>query len=87
MASSVGHQSPQSTLPPLAQHTVNSQTWLAQGTTDTVTDAYCHSNSMVLINPQTVPAGRWAVVTSQGSFTVTSSDTEQTTCIYEYIIL
>ena len=64
-----------------------SRTWATIGTTDTVTDAKCNPNSIILINAQTPPAGRWAVVTSQGSFTVTSSDTEQTTCVYEYIIL
>lgn len=90
MASSVGHQSPQSTLPPFQYKTLNTQQWLSTGNTDVVTDAYVYSNSIILIMPTSAYAGRWYVTipAAGGSFTVTSSSSESaTTTTYSYIVL
>jgi len=90
MASSVGHQSPASTLPPFQYKTVNTQQWLTTGNTDVVTDPYVYSNSIIQIMPTSAYAGRWyvTVAAAGGSFTVTSSSAEtQTTTTYTYIVL
>jgi len=88
MASSVGHKSPASALPPFVYKTVNTQEWATTGNTDTVTDSYVHSNSVVVIMNTSAHAGLWYVTVSEGSFVVTSSDAESaTTTTYSYIVL
>lgn len=65
-----------------------SQAWTATGNTHTVTDSRVATNSLILINHTSVPAGRWRVVVSAGSFLITSSDSEAaTTTTFIYIIL
>lgn len=62
--------------------------WLTTGTTDVVTDGACHPSSIVVVNPvNNTPAGFWKVVVSQGSFTVTSSDSESAGLTYNYMLL
>lgn len=62
--------------------------WLTSGNTDTVTDATCHPSSTVVVTPTgATPAGFWKVVVSQGSFVVTSSDSESAGLTYNYAIL
>lgn len=88
MATSTGHQSPQSVMPPLALKTVNTRLWATGGNTDTVTDPYVHTNSMILINNTSAFVGPWYVTVSQGSFIVTSANSETaTTTTYSYIVL
>lgn len=88
MASSTGHQSPQSSLPPLSAKVLNTREWLTTGNTDVVTDEYVHTNSMIMIMPTSAFAGRWYVTVAQGTFTVTSSNSEtQTTTTYSYVVL
>lgn len=88
MANSTGHQSPQSALPPLSQKQLNTRLWGTTGTTDTVTDAYVHPNSFVAIQNTSAFVGPWYVTVSQGSFVVTSANSETaTTTTYSYIIL
>jgi hypothetical protein len=88
MANSTGHQSPQSTLPPFALKTVNTRVWQTTGTTDTVTDEYVHPNSIIVINNTSAYVGPWSIAVSQGSFTITSGNSEtQTTTTYSYIVL
>ena len=86
---SVGHQSPQSSLPPLHLKTVNTTTWGAGGTTVTITDEYCHPNSqpdcwVTGSNPQ---AGNWAYTVNEGNFVITSSSSESSTLPISYVIL
>lgn len=86
---STGHQSPQSTLPPLALKTLNSTTWGAGGNTCTITDPYIHTNSLVDFQVTgTVPqAGQWAVTITQGQVVITSSDSESSTLAFNYIVI
>lgn len=84
----VGHQSPQSSLPPLSQKTINTFTWGTGGNSVTITDPYVHPNSQVdwWVTGTVPPAGQWAVVVNQGSFTLTSSDSESSTLPVSYIV-
>lgn len=62
--------------------------WLTTGNTDTVTDASVHPSSTLVITPTgATPAGFWKVVVSQGSFVVTSSDSESAGLTYNYAVL
>lgn len=63
------------------------RTWGTTGNTDTVIDASVHPSSAILVTPQSVPAGFWKIVASQGSFLVTSSDSESAGITYNYRIL
>lgn len=60
--------------------------WLNNGNTDVVFDATCTPGCFVDVSPQTNPAGFWKIVSSQGSFTVTSSDSESAGLQYSYRI-
>ncbi len=84
-----GHQSPQSSLPPFSQKTVNSGTWGGSANTCVITDEYIHPNSYVLawVTGTTPAAGRWSITMAQGSATITSSDGESSTLPVSYIIL
>jgi len=83
-----GHQSPQSTLPPLALKTINTTTWGAGGNTLTITDPYIHTNSQVdFWVTGTVPqAGQWAQNVTQGQVVVTSSSSESSTLPVSYVV-
>lgn len=60
------------------------RSWANNGNTDTVIDASCTSTTFVDLSPQTNPTGFWKVVASNGSFTVTSSDSESAGLNYSY---
>lgn len=89
MANSYGHQSPASSLPPLSGKTVNTGTWGTGGNSVTITDEYCHTNSIIhVVVTGTVPAaGNWSITASQGSFVITSDTGESSTLAIAYIIL
>lgn len=84
-----GHQSPQSSLPPLSVKVVNSGTWGAVANTCVITDEYIHANSVVIawVTGTTPAAGRWSYTMSQGSATVTSTDAESSSLPVSYIVL
>lgn len=85
-----GRQSPQSSLPPLSQKTINTTTWGATANTLTITDEYIHPNSVVVayVTGTTPAAGRWSYGTpTQGSVVITSSDGESSTLPVSYIVL
>lgn len=88
---STGHQSPQSSLPPLALKTINTTTWGTTGNTSSViTDEYCHPNSKIVweVTGTQPQAGLpWSISKSQGSFFFTSSDSENASLPISYIIL
>lgn len=84
-----GHQSPQSSLPPLAVKTINTGTWGSVANTCVITDEYIHPNSVVIafVTGTSPAAGRWSYTVSQGSVTITSSDSEQSTLPVSYIVI
>lgn len=62
--------------------------WLTSGNTDVVIDASCHPSSCIVVTPQNnTPAGFWKIVAGQGTFTVTSSDSESAGLTYNYTLL
>lgn len=88
-ATSAGHQSPQSSLPPLSQKQINTGTWGGVANTCVITDEYIHSNSTVIayVTGTTPAAGRWSYTVSQGSVSITSTDAEQSALTLSYIVL
>lgn len=86
---SVGHQSPQSSLPPFAVKEINTTTWGETPNTCTITDEYIHPNSVVLayVTGTTPANGNWSYTVSQGSVAITSSDAESSTLAISYIVL
>lgn len=84
-----GSQSPQSSLPPLSNKTVNTTTWGSTPNTCTITDAYIHTNSRVdvWVTGATPQAGRWSQTITQGQVVITSSDAESSTLPISYIVL
>lgn len=85
----VSHQSPQSTLPPLALKTINTTTWGAGGNTCTITDPYVHTNSLAIVQvsgSSAQQAGFWSVAYNQGSMVITSSSSESSTLPIAYAI-
>lgn len=84
-----GHQSPQSSLPPLSQKQVNTTTWGAGGNTSTITDEYIHPNSFVLVQVvgTVSQAGQWSYSHNQGNVVITSSDSETSSLPIRYIVI
>lgn len=58
--------------------------WLTTGNTHTVTDAHVTTASFVAIMNIGIPAGRWKIVLSNGSFVITSSDSESAGLAFAY---
>lgn len=58
--------------------------WATTGNTDTVTDASCTANSFIDIQPLSNTAGTWKWLPANGSFTVTSTDSETAGITYQY---
>lgn len=89
LATSAGHQSPQSSLPPLSQKVINTGTWGANSNTCLITDAYIHPNSWVEVQATgtTPPMGNWSYTVAQGTLTITSTDAESSTLTISYIVL
>lgn len=86
----VGYSSQQpSQYDPAMQNTgISTRTWGTTGNTDTVYDTSVHPNSCIVVTPTgATPAGFWKLVCSQGSFVVTSSDSESAGLTYNYTIL
>ncbi len=89
-ASGQPHQSPQSSLPPFSLKQVNTGTWGANSNTCLITDAYIHSNSVVIAyvtGTGAQAAGNWSYVIAQGTCTITSSDSESTSLPIAYIVI
>ncbi len=63
------------------------RTWGTTGNTDTCIDATVHPGSAILVTPTITPVGNWKVVVGQGSFVVTSSDSESAGLTYNYRVL
>lgn len=86
---SVGHQSPQSSLPPLALKTLNTTTWGSTPNSCTITDEYIHPNSFVAayVTGSTPAVGNWSYTITQGQVVITSTDAEQSTLPITYIVI
>lgn len=85
---STGHQSPQSSLPPLSQKQINTTTWGAGGNTLTIADEYIHPNSQVdaWVTGSVPQAGQWAYAITQGQVVITSSSAESSTLPVSYVV-
>lgn len=73
-------------MPYLRGKTLVSQAWATNGNTHTVTDANVHSNSLIVLQNTSARNGLWYVTVSEGSFVITSSDSESattTTFVYQ----
>jgi hypothetical protein len=83
-----GHQSPQSSLPPLHLKQVNTGTWGAGGNTLTIQDEYIHTNSQIdiWVTGSTPQAGNWAFTVTQGQCVITSSASESSALPISYVI-
>lgn len=89
-ATSAGHQSPASSLPPFSAKQINTGTWGANGNSCVITDEYIHPNSFVLVqvlSASVQAAGNWSYTYAQGSMTITSSDSESSTLPLIYIVI
>lgn len=60
--------------------------WGTTGNTDVVIDATVSPGCTITVTPTSLPAGFWKVVVGQGTFTVTSSDSESAGLTYNYTI-
>lgn len=58
--------------------------WATTGNTDTVIDASCTANTFIDLQALINAAGTWKVVAANGSFTVTSTDSESAGLQYMY---
>jgi hypothetical protein len=83
-----GHQSPQSSLPPLSMKQINTGTWGAGGNTLTIQDEYIHTNSQVdvWVTGATPAAGQWAYTITQGQCVITSGSSESSSLPIAYVI-
>ena len=83
-----GHQSPQSSLPPLSQKQINTTTWGASPNTLTISDPYIRTNSQVdaWVTGSVPQAGQWAYAITAGQVVITSSDSESSTLPVSYIV-
>lgn len=88
VATSAGHQSPQSSLPPLSQKQINTGTWGANSNTCVIADAYIRANSdvRVWVTGTTPAAGNWSQTIVSGQVTMTSSDSESSTLPISYVV-
>lgn len=84
----IGHQSPQSSLPPLSQKQVNTFTWGSGGNTAVVADPYFRTNSVpnFWITGTTPQSGQWSFAVVFGQCTITSSSSENSTLTVSYTI-
>lgn len=87
-ATGYSSQQPDQYEPSMRISTAPTRIWGTTGNTDTVYDASVHPSSCIIVTPQNnIPAGFWKIVASQGSFLVTSSDTESAGLTYNYTII
>lgn len=86
---SAGYSSaqPSSYDPAMQNLPICTRIWGTTGNTDTCIDAVVHPSSCVVVTPTSLPAGDWKVVVSQGSFVVTSTDSESAGLTYNYTVL
>lgn len=73
--------------PGLAIPSSPTRIWGTTGNTDVVIDASCHPSSCIVVTPTSTPNGIWKIVVSQGTFTVTSTDSETAGLTYNYTLL
>ena len=87
-AAGYSSQQPANYEPSMSISVAPTRIWLTSGNTDVVIDGSCHPSSCIVTTPQNnTPAGFWKVVAGNGTFTVTSSDSESAGLTYNYTIL
>lgn len=59
-------------------------TFALGGTTCVITDAFITTNTMVIVSPTQAKVGSWSVVSSAGSFTITSDATETANVTFDW---
>ena len=59
-------------------------TFALGGTTCVVTDAFVTVDTMIIVSPTAVKVGSWSVVSSAGSFTITSDATETVNVTFDW---
>ena len=74
-------------LPVLKYYDRAVETWGSSGNSVTVSNNNIKADSVILIMPIGMPAGRWKIVCSAGSMLITSSDTEESDLTFRYVIL
>ena len=64
-------------------------TFTDNDTAQTFADAFCTANSLVVVNVTsgTEPQGTWTVDAGEGSFTITSTNTESADITFDYFII
>jgi hypothetical protein len=85
-----GHQSPQSSFPPLKVKQLNTTTWGAGGNTTTIKDSYISPNSFIdcyVTGTSVQASGQWSYTVTAGQVVITSSASEQSTLPLTYIVL
>ncbi len=81
-------QQPAQYQPGMQNVTQPTRIWGTTGNSDTVIDATVHPSSCIVITFTALPTGTaWRVVVGQGSFVVTSSDSESAGLTYNYRVL
>lgn len=86
MATTNTQKSPANYSPYLRYKSLTSIAWETTGNTMTITDENVHTNSLIVIMNTSARNGLWYVTASEGSFTITSSDSESattTTFVYQ----
>ena len=73
-------------LPALRYEISEAQTWTS-GNTHTITDNNIRSDSRIFIMHTSAYDGRWHITVSEGSFIITSSDSENGSPTFVYLIL
>lgn len=87
-AAGYSSQQPTGYAPELSQISSPTRIWGTTGNTDVVIDASVHPSSGILVTPvSATPTGNWKAVVGQGTFTVTSTDSESAGLTYNYTIL
>lgn len=85
-----GHQSPQSSLPPLKVKQLNTTTWGAGGNTCTIKDSYISPNSFIdcyVTGSSLQQAGQWSFTVTAGQVVITSSSSENSALPLTYIVI
>lgn len=71
----------------LRYKTLPTGSWTANGNTDTITNPNIHSNSLIVVMPTSARNGNWYFTVTEGSCTITSSDSESAGTTYTFLIL
>ena len=63
---------------------IGAGTFALGGTTCVITDAFITTSTLVIVSPTQAKVGSWSVVSSAGSFTITSDATETANVTFDW---